>query len=1135
MGPNGCGKSNIVDAILWGLGEPNARNLRATTSQDVIFSGSAQRKPLGYAEVSLLFDNEDGALDVDTPEVSVSRRLNRAGESEYSINKHPCRQKDIFDLLADSGLGRSGYAIVGQKEIDAALSASPEDRRAWIDEAAGVQRYRARRTDSLRRLESATQHLARVEDILREIETQREPLREEAERARQYKSVLEALRSVESGLLAVEVARAVRDLDSIDERIAKSLETSEQEAKRAEKLEQEMRRLGESISEVERELDAVRELQQSALTARERAEANHRLAAQKLASLDDLEANLSEEQQAGKRRIEEAEADLHRLVQEEIEESSALERLRAELSGVDEEARGLLEELRKAEAQLDQARKVEAERVRLEADSRAKKHRLKQVREEMRGIEQSMPDLISGIADAETSLTELERQASEHRNRIEQSEKRLSGAREGAESGERDRRRALAELASLDGKLRGIEATIEAHEGLAQGPRAVMDAVKRGELHGEFTPVAEAIVASKELALAIETALGGAAHDLIVPDDGHAKRAIEYLKRTRMGRATFQPVNLMRPSAVGRELERVLSDKGVLGLASELVECKDDHRPVVDSLLGRVVITRSLDVSLRLARTSGWSRLVSLEGEVVHASGAVSGGTTSRHGSGLLHRRAELDATQKEIARLREALARFEEARARHEAEVERVKAEMRAEQAALSSLQPDLDDARKWLHSLQQERAAAERSFEKLSQELELLKSESVEIPEPVDLDALQQAKDSAVALVARKSADADQASERLKEAEARAKQASERRLEAEQRLARIGESESHRAKRLASLDDERARHREHMARHAIEREEAMKRYDVATAQLEEAQATKRQMLELSFELAEHAKDAQKSAIACAELAHQAELDRARTDARRAASQQRLLEEYGIDEDEALRQAASTELPRDATTLVGRLRRELKSMGEVNLGAIDAFDRLTERFDELSQQHSDVSRGRDEILAGIRELDRLTRDRFRSTFESVQSAFQEMIGKLFGGGEGQLSLTDPENLLETGVGVSVTTPGKRPQGLELLSGGERALAACAFLFALLKVKPSPLVVLDEIDAPLDGRNVERFISVLKEFAGGVQFLLITHNPTTIESAPIWFGVTMQEPGVSTVVPFRTPQAARVPQAYVKG
>ncbi len=1127
VGPNGCGKSNLVDAILWGLGEGNARSLRASHSQDVIFSGSSRRKGVGYAEVSLLFDNEDGALPIDSNEVSISRRLTRTGDSEYSINKQSCRQRDVFELLADSGLGRAGYAIVGQKDIDNALAASPEERRSWVDEAAGVQRYRARKTESLRRLQSANQHLARVTDILTELESQREPLRDEAEVAKRYKSALHSLREVESGLLIDEVAKAVREVNELEKRIGESGRLSREEMTRAENLDRQVKSIGEQVSEIEREMDSVRGLQQGSLTAMERAIADLRLAEQRLESLDHLEQSLDEEAGKGQVRVDELQAEIANLRLEEVAEIENLDRIRLEHAGAGDEAKALQAKLHQLEGQLIQAREAHQLRLKNEAQAEQQKERSKLAKRELKGIIESLPELEAASQEAKTAFDVQLEAVKNLQDQVKDIENRLLQDRKQEEQDAQSARRLLAERATLEGRRRGIEATIETHEGMNQGSRAVLEAAERNVLKGSFMPVGEAIQVERDLALAIETALGGSASDLIVDSDIDAKSAIGFLKEHRLGRATFQPISLMRPFEPSFELRKVLGEKGILGRASELVKCEYRVKPVIDSLLGRILIVEDLDTSLRLAKTSGWSRMVTLDGEVVHSSGAVTGGHSQKQGYGLVQRKSDLTELQKEIDKIDRLVSEAESRAKKRGGERQKLLDQATGHNANIQELQSELDDARSYWQALNEELQSAIKAKSRLEHELERLNPLGPTGAEEINVQLIEGQRDELIHQLASKSANAESAETLLREAEQRISQAQLRLYTSRKRLEVVQETEQHRGKRLSNLEPERERARADIKRAQLQRDQGQREKDEATIRLDQSQLAKRTLLEQSLQLLEDAKAARANAHSIGDGVHQAELNRARAEARKATSLQRLYEEYGLNEEDAIEQEGKHEVPSDAATVVSRLRRELKAMGDVNVGAIEAYERLTFRFDELDVQQCDILDGIQQVQASIKELDNLTRDRFMETFTKVQAAYGEMFQKLFGGGEGQIVLTDATDVLESGLEIEVQLPGKRRQQLQLLSGGERALCATAFLFSLLKVKPSPLVVLDEVDAPLDGRNVERFASLLHEFSDQIQFIIITHNPTTIESAPVWLGVTMQEPGVSTLIPSRASQGSQ--------
>lgn len=1125
VGPNGCGKSNLVDAILWGLGEGNARNLRAGSHQDVIFNGAANRKPVGFAEVTLTFSNEDRALPVDTSEVVISRRLTRTGDSNYSINKQNCRQRDIYELLADSGLGRSGYAIVGQKEIDAAVAASAEDRRAWIDEAAGVQRYRIRKQESQRKLNATEVNLRHLQDLLREIGLQREPLRTEAERATHYKGLQSALQAVEADLLMREAWEAAESIRQLSAQIERSIGLIVEESARAESAENQAHAVQAEVSRMEQELDDLRVRLQGSLSRQERAVSSLQLTQQRLESSGDQRATLEEDTTALQNHVLVLREEYRRAEADYQQARQLLETLRAESAGSDDEGKRLAANLKRVEDELRHSVAQEMRELQLSAESKVKQERLRAIGRELDGIRKAIPELEEALSEAQDTHAAAAEALSAFDEAMAAATVALAQHEAELREIEAKERAVLAEMASVDGQIRGIEATLASHEGLSQGSRAVLNAVATGQLSGEYIPVSEAIRSDRDVALAIETALGGSVNDLIVASEREAKAAVEFLKRTRAGRCTFQPLSLMRPTDVSPELQRVLDGRGILGRASSLVTFDGKYRPAVESLLGRVLVAETIDDALAVAKTRGWSRIVTLEGEVIHSSGAVTGGTTQRSSYGVVQRKAdlrELEDQQRSLANERGRLGALKD---RHLKERDRQERELIAKRANRAGLVTEAEDAKVYLRTLQEELNSTRRSEEKLVREQDDLADRHVgrEVFRPSD--EVRADRDLLLAKIAARAADADQVQLRLREHEERLEIATAAYQSADKRLRNAETELSNRNSKLQTFVPLRQQLEEQVAELVAQ----IKQYETESGALDtelkslsEARST---ALESSFRLSEEAKALRANVSALTTANHQAEISRTRLETKRAAALERLLDAYGIGEAECMERGPSVEVVEDAANVCARLRREMKSMGEVNLGAIDAFEQVNARWEELHHQVTDVEESLTHLRDSIKELDGLVLGKFSTTFEEVQAAFRQTFARIFDGGSGEVVLTDTENALDSGVDLEITLPGKKRQNLALLSGGERSLCACAFLFALLQVKPSPLVILDEVDAPLDGRNVERFAQLLRESTLNTQFIVITHNLTTIEAAPTWLGVTMAEPGVSRLIPARLPDA----------
>lgn len=1128
VGPNGCGKSNLVDAIMWALGEISPKNIRAESSADVIFAGSAKRRALGFAEVTLTFDNEQGILPIATTEVVVSRKVDRKGDSHFSINGQSCRLRDIFELFADSGLGRTGYAIVSQNDIDAALSANAEERRTWIDEAAGVQRYRARKIEALKRLDSAINHLQRVNDVISEIETQREPLQKEAEEAKTYKEKLGALREVESGLLIVEASRHKEAIERLAKSVTEKHASAADMRKQADQLDADNRRLRSETDQLEHQIEKLTHNLQREISALDRSESRKTIAEQRRESLSQMSENRSADDELAADRVRKAQAHLNLMRQEFDEAQNAIKVLIQVIAGSDSDSSLLAEKLSKAEEALFQARSQEVHFIEAQAKAAQLSERKKHLERELDGAQKSLPDLKEGAETAEQSVDEARTNLENRRTERDRIENEHANAHRRLSDIEQRRREMLAEFARIEGHLLGLRTSLESFAGLPFGARSVMEAHKSGTLDGDFLPVASALHVPANLAVAIEGALGASAGDLLTSSSEFAKTAIAYLKKEGLGRATFLSADLItkRPRPDG--IEKLCAEAGVLGVAADLVKCDSAHKLALELLLGGVLIVENIDVATKLAKRTGFRKIATLGGEVLFAGGALSGGHSAKQSAGFIRTAAEVEQYEAD----RDALsAKISEV----DAESKKVAAEEAEHASRVITLLNEINNDEKamaeavdWASSVRHELTTTQRAIERVGAEIveiqSLLKQiESGDASGDLNVKALEADRNELLALVASTSADTQQARKALQESQERAEAAADRVRLAETELAEADASKASRLTRFSNFEDE-FKHQD-LAIAEAQREIELAKVATAKAETElsEAKTRRRESQQKSQDLADEANQLRATAVAVDDAAYQDDIQRARQETKLATCLTRLLEEYNTSEEQVFEQASLVSIPPEAEKVVAQLRREIRALGDVNLGAIEAYERLSERYDILFNQRQDILDSKAELDKSVEELDKITRGAFKETFEKVQVAFGENFTKLFGGGEATLELSQPERLLDSGVDIHVQVPGKKTQRLELLSGGERALSACAFLFALLKVKPSPVCVLDELDAPLDGRNVERYVALLKEFSVGSQFIVITHNPTTIEAAPIWFGITMQEPGVSIVIPYRTP------------
>ncbi len=1148
VGPNGSGKSNISDAIAWVMGESNVRHLRATRTEDVIFSGSAKRKPVGLAEVTLTVDNSAGLLPVGFEEVTITRRAYRSGNSEYLINKVPCRLRDIYELFLDSGVGRGAYSMVTQGEIDRLLTGKPEDRREFLEEAAGVKKYRHRRLEAYRKLENTKNNLTHVDGIMRELQDQMEPLAEQAENAIRYRQLTERLREIEVGLLVQRVQRldaGLKEWKHTEVSTAGQLAEADREIVRLAGREQGAAGLLRKAQEV---LEAAHGQYSRTQSAAERLKLDLALAEARKKSADEGEQRLNEEIIRLEMRLASLREQSSGLDGEAEDASGRRAELEEQVSALQADAARLSAEVTERQAKLAQQ---EADARELAEDKAAQKSRLESAgvrRAELDRLIEASRERIAALAARRAERAAEQEAASKgaaaQEALVSSLGDQIDGLRKGLADTEDNLESALAAkdeagraLVDRGSRIKMLKEMEAAREGYFAGVRAVLAAAKSGHLPDSYATVADILRVPADYEQAVEAALGSALQDIVAPGFEEARLAIEYLKKGSLGRATFLPMDrLGRPDVFTKE--RCRGARGILGSAYDLVGFDDYYEPAARMLLGRVLIAEDLPSGAEAARRlNGWGKIVTLDGELLVPSGAITGGSRLRKGAGLIERK-------RDIADLTAGLDKLTGEQELAAAAVQQIKGALGEANQKLKSLLSEAEDARVALARLigardsaaatiremeESERDAAARLESAKAQQAEL-EVEAAALEEMLtgssnaggQIDRLlERQRRDVVQLQARRDGTAAQ----LAEASAGLSAIVERENAVRQREAMLREETARATSSLAgrrrdleqlldptdkdelSLDDLGA----NAARAAEEFAEARKLLEQRQAEAQSASSAHDRLAEELTELRETRE------LLNDEL-HKAQIALTRCESEFAQSIERLWDDYEITREDALTWPESLVVKHGTATEVARLRKEIRAMGDVNTGAVAEFERVRERWEFLASQRTDLEEARDSLLQAIREIDDSTRDLFMDTFWQVSRHFEEMFTTLFGGGLARLELTKPDDLLETGVEVIVQPPGKKLQNMELLSGGEKALTAQALLFALMRVKPSPFCVMDEVDAPLDDANVGRFAALVKQFAEDSQFIVITHNRATMEAADVLYGVTMSEPGISSVV-----------------
>ncbi|MGD7043652.1 chromosome segregation protein SMC [Jeotgalibacillus proteolyticus] len=1149
VGPNGSGKSNITDAIRWVLGEQSAKSLRGGKMEDIIFAGSDSRKPVNLAEVTLTLDNEDQALPLDYAEVSVTRRVYRSGDSEYLLNKQPCRLKDIIDLFIDSGLGKEAFSIIGQGRVEQILNSKPDERRVIIEEAAGVLKYKNRRKKADIRLVETQENLYRVQDILHELEGQVEPLKIQASLAKEFLEKKDELKQTEVGLF-------VHDIESMNEEWKKSKENYEniqaqEEQKEAIIKEQEevlsskrtlLAKYDSELDEYQKTLLAVTEeaeqLEGRRQVLLERKKNTAQNEEQMKKTLEELNEQIEQTEQSlaeNENRAEKCAVRTAELQKEvdvlqasadslEINIEDQLENVKDEYFDALNEKTTINNELSYADQQLEQ----HAKRASKLHDQNA--HFISERKDKLEQRE-TIAKKISDVADEIKQTRDQFKETHEARSRFakeyEEMEKNLYKAYQ-----------YVSEAKSRKNMLETMEGDFS---GFFQGVKEILKARKH-KLHGIEGAVAEIISVDKRYELAIETALGGSMQSVVTTDEKNARAAIQYLKQNRFGRATFLPLSVIKSKAIAsHQADAIRTHSSFIGVASSLVTADSKYSQIVENLLGTVLIVKDLKGANELAaKLQHRFRFVTIEGDVVNPGGSMTGGAQSKKGASILSRKNELDELTDQIPAMEETAARLEikvkETKSKisekdQQIELIRTKGEsLRIKESELKSglretevflersdrelsmYDLEMGEFKDYTDEMKEKKKTLNKRLVTIEETLTALTESMKELTEKKDRqrtskeDLIQKLSSSKSDLAVSR----EQRQQIIREKEGlktALKQLKKRSASLKEDILWIadeavnGEDQSETLKQTIDLKQQK-------------REEILALIDktkqTRTVMKEEMEQVNRSLKEFS-RLQKGLQDGLKDEVIRINRL-EVEID---------SRLNRLQEEYELTFTAAKELYQMTLSADDARRQVKLIKMSIDELGNVNLGAIDEYDRISERYEFLLEQQEDLLEAKRNLQEIIEEMDEEMARRFGQTFNQVKGHFSEVFKELFGGGRAELKLTDPNDLLHSGVDIVAQPPGKKLQNLGLMSGGERALTAIALLFAILKVRPVPFCILDEVEAALDEANVHRFSQYLHRFSEQSQFIVITHRKGTMEGADVLYGVTMQESGVSKLVSVR--------------
>ena len=1146
VGPNGSGKSNISDAILWVMGEQSSKTLRGAKMEDVIFGGTQKRPAVGFAEATLTLDNTDRALPYDADEVMVTRRYYRSGDSEYYINKQSARLRDIHEMFMDTGLGREGYSNIGQGRIDEILSLKSADRREIFEEAAGISKYRHRKEETERKLEKTEDNLMRIGDKVSELELQLEPLKVQSEKAKKYLELKDELQGVEVAVWLDTLDKLSAAAKKAEEDYASASFVLQQAHDDLEKLYATAESLGESLRRKDGELETVRvkvnmldathqqlEGQMAVLRGNVQNNAlNIARIEEELQGQTDRSGGIAQQIEATQQRIAEIDADL-------AEKRRVLESLQLQLAQMTANAQGMTKkflELRGKETVLT------ADIAALDADCRGLSESMEQTKQRAQELDSDLASGDQRRRQAQENLDNTRRELRRAQEDVTAAKNTISGytLRQTTRIKRRDElaeslRGIVNQYNSVSAKAKVFRAMERDFESYQKSVKIVLQEAQRGGLKNIHGPVSRLIRTEDEYTVAIEIALGGAMQHIVVGSEQDGKAGIQFLKRTGGGRATFLPLTAIS----GKRLQEngLESCRGFVGIASELVKSEAAYRPIVENLLGRTVIAQDIDAAINMAgKYHNRFKIVTLDGQVMNPGGSMTGGSVNKE-TGILSRANELEkltAQENELDQKRLA-----------------TEAELQEAQRAADQVQFQLDTAREQLRESEdaclrldgQEKqhglilGAIEDAIAAATREREALRSR-----ETADQSRLaaQQAKQQVytqqlaqiqneITILENSQSEANDASAAIT-ADMTERKTEEAALEAERStaLAHIADLKDLRAamegdkdKRLALIELTKEDNRRLEAEIAALLQRQQENDAEANAQRADLQTIHTARMEAEAAKTRAERDAQEKSKdiltmerACAGL----EQKKITTSMEEKQIIDKLWDSYELTPGTAVEKRGHIDSVTAGNRRIAELKRKISALGTPNLGAIEEYARVNERYTYLSEQRDDVLNSKRELESIIRNIQQEMTVIFVAEFAKIDKYFGEVFEEMFGGGKGQLILEDPENPLTCGIEIRVQPPGKQVKTITLLSGGEKAFVATALYFAILKVRPTPFCLLDEIDAALDDRNVERFASYLHNLSKKTQFIVITHRRGTMEASDVLYGVTMQEQGVSKLL-----------------
>lgn len=1147
VGPNGSGKSNVADAVRWVLGEQSAKQLRGASMQDVIFSGTEMRKPQSYAYVALTISNEDHKLNLPYEEVKVARRVYRSGESEYLLNGAACRLRDIQELFFDTGIGKEGYSIIGQGQIDKILSGKPEERRELFDEAAGIVKFKKRKAAAEKNLDAESQNLLRVQDILTELEKQVGPLEEQSAKAREFLRLKEDLKQYEVGLFRMDYESLQQETEDIEKNLSHTRTELEEAKREKEQSRSQYDEVEMAIAEFDRSVERKKEKVNQNKLLINNFEGEIRITQEKIASVAQGKEYYKERTDALEASKAAADAELADYTGGREEALEQLQKMQEQENDITDQLNLVEKEILEREIQLNEQNETILDSMNTSNRITVEQQKAKSMLEQ-NNIRKA--ELNQKILANKTQFSSAEEEMKKEEELLEAAKKKLDHeyvARKALLAQADNKRNEILDLQreqqenqkqyhTMNSKLDTLKNMAERYDGYGQSIRHVMEQKKNQP--GLLGVVADIIQVDEAYITAIETALGGNIQNIVTEDEHVARDMIQYLKKNRFGRATFLPLTTVTPKKDNPFRDEILAEEGVLGKAASKVKRDAKYDSVVEYLLGRFLLVDTIDHAMKISRKYHHSiRIVTLEGELFHPGGSISGGTF-KNNSNLLGRRKELDSLAGSIQQMQEKIAGCKERIAQAQKEVEELVQQANAKDKILKELELAKNTAKiKYEQAvavkeqkekeyrtiandgkeIENQKALLEDSLSRIGSDLEQSRQKETEAKEQVRIlsEELDQFREQQVELQ-------DKAAEiRLETSSFQQKNnyIAENIHRIEESLQEIRNEYERLMEEQKNSDDTVVQMEEAIAGYQKKNQELSDEIEKLLSEIEEESRQKDDMMASQKDIFEKRDNL---------MNHISELDKEafRLESRKQNIEEKIEEKVNHMWNEyELTYHSAKEIPIDESISYTRMKANvsdtksrIRDLGDVNVNAIEDYKSVSERYELLKTQHDDLIESEQALKKIIADLDEEMRKQFTEKFADIQKQFDKVFRELFGGGKGTIELVADEDVLEAGITINAQPPGKKLGNMMQLSGGEKALTAIALLFAIQNLKPSPFCLLDEIEAALDDSNVKRYAKYLHKLTKNTQFIVITHRKGTMEAADVLYGITMQEKGVSTLV-----------------